>query len=350
MLGLMDQSEASKFFGRNIDAPPLRLWVQHGGNGLLPLAETTHVSAAQAVLAGENPHNTAYAQEHRRQSKGHVEGQPDIFAELVRSMESDGWKEGERIEVAINDRGQIVITDGLHRAAAAYAGGLAHTPVEIVYRHEQWQALKYALMEANGGVKLYQPIDHPDFASWPTWRVDTKARAKAIFASLPKSRPLYGVDLGCNAGTLTLALAREQIMMYGYDTDLRIIRAAQMIANMEHIGADATHVSFCQSAGIPSLPEVDFVSCLSLLNHYQAEPQRWETGYAIFRACVAAAPLVFLDAPILGDPVGGDTEFVDPAAVFAWCEAAGVPGNGKVIAKRGERLQRPLLAWRREGE
>ena len=342
----MDQSEASKCFGRNIDVPPSRLWVQQGGNGLLPLAETTHVHAAQAILAGEDPHNTAYAQEHRRQSKGHIEGQPAAFAELVQSMALEGWKDGERIKVAINDCGQVVITDGLHRAAAAYAALRARVPVEIVYRHERWQALKYALMEANGGVKLYQPIDHPDFASWPTWRADTAARAKTIVASLPKNRPLYGVDLGCNAGALTLALAREQIVMYGYDTDLRVVRAARLVANMEHIGAD--HAFFYQSAEVPALLEVDFVVCLSLLNHYQADPQRQAAGQAIFRACVRAAPLIFLDAPAPDDPVGGSTEFVDPEAVFAWCKAAGVSGRGKVIAKRGEELQRPLLMWRRE--
>jgi SAM-dependent methyltransferase len=277
--------------------------------------------------------------------RGHIEGQPVAFAELVQAMDSEGWKDGERIKVAINDRGQIVITDGLHRAAAAYAVCLLPIPAEIVYRHEQWWALKYALMDLNDGVRLYQPIDHPDFASWPTWRSDTKARAKAIFVSLPKSRPLYGVDLGCNAGALTLALAREQIAMYGYDTDPRAVRVAQMIANMEHIGADEAYVSFYQSAEIPALLEVDFVVCLSLLNHYQAEPQRMAIGHAIFRACVKTAPLVFLDAPASGDPVGGNTEFVDPEAVFAWCAAAGVSGQGHVVAR--EDLQRPLLVWER---
>ena len=343
----MDQNNAKKFFGQHIDVPPSRLWVQHSGNGLLPLAETTHVSAAQAILAGEDPHNTAYTREHRRQYTGSVEGRPDAFAELVRLMEEDGWKDDERIKVAINERGQIVITDGLHRAAAAYVLGLVHIPVEIVYRHERWQALKYALMEANGGVKLYQPIDHPDFASWPAWRVDTAARVKAIVASLPKNRGLFGVDLGCNAGALTLALAREQIVMYGYDTDLRVIRAARLVANMEHIGADKGLAFFYQSEEVPALLEVDFVVCLSLLNHYQADPQRLAAGQAIFRACVKAAPVVYLDAPAPEDPVGGDTEFVDPEAVFAWCKLAGVSGKGEVVADRGEELQRPLLVWRR---
>ena len=62
----------------------------------------------------------------------------------------------------------------------------------------------------------------------------------------------------------------------------------------------------------------------------------------------AMTAVLFLDCPAPGDPVGGASEFIEPAVFLKWCASTGVPGAGRVLAGcKGTGLQRPILVWER---
>jgi len=46
----------------------------------------------------------------------------------------------------------------------------------------------------------------------------------------------------------------------------------------------------------PEWEHLDFMVCLSVLNHYQCDPNRQRVGFGLFDVCLQA-PVVFMDAP-----------------------------------------------------
>lgn len=336
----MNPEEAARFYNNFIDVPPSRLWCQVATDMAVfcaPVSESMQAAAAVALVSGIAPSASGYEE---NPSAGML---LEKFVDLAASMRS-GYL-GEPVEIAINGRGQLVITNGIHRTALALALGLPLIPARVVYRSEEWQTCKRVLHAINGGPRLYQPVDHPDLSAWPVWRVDTGARARIMGEAAQGGR--RGVDLACHTGGMTLALARHGFNMDGFDTDPKAIHVASFLRDVPDVGSPLAGFSVCDP--IVNLPHggIDFVVCLSLLNHHQEDRDRWEEGAEIFRRCEAAAPLVFLDCPAPGDPVGGASEFVDPEAVFRWCAQTGASGVGSVLALRGENgLQRTLLAWR----
>lgn len=339
----VNADELYRFCGAHIEVSPACLWWQNGGDGLARLEAAPHIEAVRLVLNGRSLEGTIYAATYLPIWHESTEGKPARLKEIAISMRDAGWN-GPRVKVAINECGQIIITDGLHRSSIAFNLHVS-IPCEIVYRHERWLKLKYALLELNGGVKLYQPIDHPDL-QWPSWRKDTQARVHVISEWIRQhvSPTNSGIDVACNAGVLTNSVARETGMeMIGLDTDLRAVRAATILSEMDGIGCGRVRFSQCQA--MPFIPKSDVVICLSLLNHHWTDG-REEEGKCLFRELVSAAPTVFIDCPVSGDPVGGASQFNDPAHVLAWCMATGVAGSGQIIAGPPE-LMRPMLVWTR---
>ena len=355
----MDKEQALMFFRKFMNVPPGMLMWQDQDH-LSSLCVSPHVAFATAVLAGEGVDQTAYVQGHTMTwDENTTEGQPGAFKTLIQSMKETGW-DGFPIRIAIDGAGHLVITDGLHRSAAALGVGLATIPCEVVYRDVKWLALKQVVLAlGDGEPKLYQPLPHPDFEDWPVWRHDTEVRAGVILQYLRRihgqGKVLRGIDLGCNTGTLTCRIARGtedlSVQMTGLDVELRAVQVANWQAGW--MAADAY---FRTSIEVPDLDDpcwddgLDFVVCLSLLNHYQCDPDRQRVGFELFDVCLQA-PLVFLDAPAPGDPVGGDSKFTDPAEVFKWCAQADPAGHGEIVGimsnAHSDGLQRPLLAWHR---
>jgi len=334
-----------RFAGQSIRVDPERLWVQREG-GLEPLSDSLHARCADAIVRGEDPAATEYhAKSAAHGFRADGRNGATVIAELLESMRARGYT-GSPISVAINHEGRIVVTDGLHRASAHRALVPGKIPATIVYRAERWQALKYALKSLNDErVRLYQSIDHPDFDAWELQRPDTAARL-GLVVDLVRGLP-GGVELACNSGVFTCALARAGAKMLGLDIDSRAIVVARQLAEMHTIGAGGGVARFEWCPNPPPIPSADFVLCLSLFHHFQAKPERAAEGHEIFRRCVAAAPLVIFDCAAPGDCVGGDGPYTDPAAALEWCRASKAPGTGAVLALRGPDLQRTLLVWRR---
>ena len=152
-------------------------------------------------------------------------------------------------------------------------------------------------------------------------------------------------DVGCHTGGLTHAFGKAGIKAMGFDVCPQTIEAANLISTMPDIGS--ANASFELIEGELRIPECSAVVCLSLLNHHMEVPARHEEGFKIFRKCVDAAPVVILDAPSPGEPVGGFSEYIDSEAVFKWCKDSGANGVGTVLAERSDDLQRTLLIWQR---
>lgn len=323
-------------FGCWIDCPPSRLWWQCGDEGPKRLGKSPTFAAALQILAGEEP--TRY-QGDAAPSHG-----PEQFTTLVESLKDHGWR-GPRVSAWINRRGEIVLTDGMHRSAAALALEMETIPVAIVARDEDWWKVKHALKKLNGGVKLYQPVDHPDLR-WPAWRKDTDARARIIGGYLRDSEVQRVADIGCHSGALALALARQGLEVTGYDTNPLAVAAAQALAPCSDIGGEG-RATFEVSAKVPPLGELDAVVMLSALNH-RWEREDWEGARDIVAAIFAAAPLLVFDCPAPGDPVAGGGKWTDPEQVLAWMAKTAGPGDGFVLAERGAELQRTLLVYEKE--
>lgn len=327
----MTPTDAQRFFSVHIDTPPARLWCQDSDGGPpLPLVE-------MVALRARKPDGPWRADECAT---------PEVTQALRESIARNGWSDDSRVLVAIDPRGRCVLTDGFHRASAALAEGLPTIPACVVYRSSEWGALRYALLGVGGGVPtLYQPVEHPDFAAWPCWRTDTAERVRVIGGYLRASGPRAVVDLACHTGALARGLARAGCSVTGLDTDATTVKAARMLKTMD--GEAATGVDFDQCTPLPDIPCADAVVVLSLLNHHWTDGRDAE-GREVFRRCLAAAPLVILDAPAPGDPVGGSSPFADsPAEVFRWCAGVDPGGTGEVLAPRSDALQRTILAWHR---
>lgn len=317
---------------------PQCLWFCDGPDGLRPIEESLHARAAR----GET---VSFEAAHR------MDGQDPgaVIHGLMASMANGGWTSGSRITIAVERHGRCVLMDGLHRSSAALMLSGILCEAHIAYREAEWIALRYAIKRLNGGEnRLYQPIAHPDLAHLPVWRTDTEERANTI-ACWMRSRSgagllsdASGLDVGCHTGALTCALARHGYLMVGTDTDRDALRIAERLAWSQ------TSVSFIEEWTEASRfhRRCDFVVFLSVLNHYLTDG-RGDEAVQLFLRCLAVAPVVFLDCPLPGEPVGGSSDLVDPEVLLRWCAAVDAGGSGEVVSPGGPSPRRPMLVWMR---
>ena len=156
-----------RFSYAHINVNPVTLLRQNGGENLTLIKDSVHVMHIKDHLDGVD--FTVYETTHRVKL-GTTDGDVDKFNTLVDDMKTNGWLDGSRIHVVIDECGRVICVDGMHRSATAYCLGIEKIPVLILYRHTNWIRLKYLLKAINGGVRLYHPIEHPDLESWPSWR------------------------------------------------------------------------------------------------------------------------------------------------------------------------------------
>lgn len=346
----MSETEANIFFGNYFEVNPEELFWCDSYLGLKSISESEHVAFARAVFSGDDYLKTAYVGPHRRPFDNVTEGNPSKFAELANSIKNHGYDSSRnpRVKVAIDGDGKIVLVDGLHRSSIMYCLGKRFV-CEVVYRDHKWIRLKYLLYHINNEVKLYQPVNHSDLRRWPCWRIDTNNRIKIICDWLKRNMPdaRNGLDMGCHTGRIVVGLANNGYTMTGIDVDNNALLAARTMADMEVIGTKGC-VSFCEPSYFDAIARdrFDFIICLSLLNHYACDENRWQEGWNLFKKLCKVSNAVFYDCPSCGDPVGGDTEMINASAMTNWLKKSGICGDGEVIAEKNNALQRTIMVWK----
>ncbi len=283
------------------------------------------------------------------------------FLDIYSNIASNGFSVEHPVQIAIDEQGVGVILDGLHRTICALHLGLDVIPVQIVYRALNWQLFKHAVYLQNGRAHMYQYIEHFDFEGWSRWRVDNEKRAQVVAQELDrllgsKRGQARGLELACNSGAVSCSLSRRGYSMLGLDVEQTCVDTASYLAGMrffggfdEDKGVSNAHFETCgYVVDLTKYGSFDFILCFSLLNHHQVDG-RDEEGKEIFRRLVQGSPLVFLDCPTKGDPVGGNTDFVRPERVIEWCRASGAMGEGRVVALHEEHspLMRTIIIWER---
>lgn len=106
----------------------------------------------------------------------------------------------DEISIHIGRYGELFFDDGGHRLAIAQLVGCKSIPVQVSFRHKQWDLLRRSLiMEArqNGGA-LYQKIPHPDIEFIPASH-DCSERLNLIESHLDGKHGSL-LDIGANWG------------------------------------------------------------------------------------------------------------------------------------------------------
>jgi hypothetical protein len=317
-----------------IKVAPGDLWYQSPYTDTPSIRNSEHYKAAIDVLNGHKLEDTEY---HLTGHQTHYIG----FNDLIESIKKDGVKLS--IEVAIEGDGKIIIVDGMHRASIALALGIKSIQAKVIYRNNNWWRFRWLVADLSikQNLKdLYQPIDHPDFQDFPIWRNDTETRTRHIYKYITSVGEMRsGIDYACNVGGIAIGLAKHGISMFGVDIP-QAVDVAKAYAKLKGV-SDMTMFQPPEHF----LPPSDFMVVLSFLNHHWTDGRNDE-GIRLFQRFIKAAKFIILDAPAPGDPVGGDSKYVDIKNVFEWCDqAAGKPGRHVVIADIGDDLKRPLLAW-----
>ena len=164
--------------------------------------------------------------------------------ELIRNDKF--FQDVDKIQVFIDCRGHIRVFEGRHRLICALYNGCDNIPLEVIYRHPDWESFKDSLSkEYTNNKVLYNPIDHPDFNGWPVLRepriniIERALNAEDFYPitdRLSKEKPGYhykisschyfqrdhaerlkGLDLGCHIGYMCHYLERYGAQMTGVE-------------------------------------------------------------------------------------------------------------------------------------
>jgi SAM-dependent methyltransferase len=106
----------------------------------------------------------------------------------------------------------------------------------------------------------WHPGNNPDLR-------DSLARADAILRRLP-DEPLSVIDIGCQIGYFTFALARRGGFCLGIDYARNEIMIAQALAAVHRVGNATFAQMEINAETAASLPRADVVVCLSVYHHW----------------------------------------------------------------------------------
>lgn len=100
--------------------------------------------------------------------------------ELYESIDTNGFDEGGAVTVNIGRDGALILyADGNHRTTLAQAAGVTSIPVNIRYRHANWQAIRRDVRQASSYGALSERardhVDHPDTRDLVTFPEPTAA-------------------------------------------------------------------------------------------------------------------------------------------------------------------------------
>ncbi|MFA6582914.1 MAG: hypothetical protein WCS77_01340 [Elusimicrobiaceae bacterium] len=131
----------------------------------------------------------------------------DVIKQLIEDIKLHSYRMPEKetfannsdeVSVHISRHGEFLLGDGGHRLSIAQLLGLKQIPVQVCYRHADWNELRQMLIfEAHMQGKLYQRVAHPDLDFLP-YAHDTEDRFKIILPNIRQCSGRKLLDIGTN--------------------------------------------------------------------------------------------------------------------------------------------------------
>lgn len=190
--------------------------------------------------------------------------------ELYNSIKKRGYTPNRRakpITVNIRDDGSYGLMDGTHTVSILIHLGHSEIEAWVKERKSGWNNLKNGLHSIYGEKKLYQPVEHPDFADWKIERTETH-RERVIFDALKDLNGKQVVDIGSCTGYISERLADMGADVTGLEPNQIRCDASNTFADYHEYPED--NPVFLQEPFESHLKEnrYDVAVVLSVLHHY----------------------------------------------------------------------------------
>lgn len=166
--------------------------------------------------------------------------QMNRIVNLYKEIKKNGYSDDKPKYIwgRILGNGIVEVCDGHHRVSMLkYWGKPKKFKMEIRTRHPQWLELKQKAYGLYKKKKLYQPLEHPDFADW---KVDRECidRWKSIKAYLGDTPGKSFLDIGSCTGWFCWQLARAGAKVIGVDKNQRRIQIARTLSKYHRFPDD----------------------------------------------------------------------------------------------------------------
>lgn len=191
---------------------------------------------------------------------------------LYQDMKKNGYvpeKSEKPIIVDVLGGGRFWLSNGHRRVSIIrHLGRPEKIDVAIRRRQREWLAMKQGVFNIYGEKKLYQPVDHPDFADWSVSH-ESQDRLAGILEDYGDVSGKWILDIGSCTGWFSTELAQMGAHVVGSEINKTRLGISRVIAgyhdfgldNPEFIGTDY-RVYLARSK-----KEFDFILFLNLLHH-----------------------------------------------------------------------------------
>jgi len=202
------------------------------------------------------------------------------------------------IRIVIEGNGRLLVSAGNKRVALIRVlHGLDHElQVGIHHRDDAWRAHRRILMSICGGnPQLYQPLPHPDFASWTVSQpcVERWAMMAEFLGEAWKGSVL---DLGCHTGWFCRAFAEAGSTALGVDENYNALVIAEIMSRFRHDGRPSPRYLCADLNDFLLSNRESFDVCLylsTIMHTFQRDGA--ECTWAGLRQVSALCPILFLD-------------------------------------------------------
>ena len=207
------------------------------------------------------------------------------FLQLLDSIKKDGIREPALVFARDDGRFEIC-GDGTHRAACASVLGM-DVPCEVKLRGKLVREVEDLLTASHprGERVLYDEVGYEFFQQWPVLR---EKRSDMILQSR-EWRGLSVLDIGCNTGTMSLALSLRGAKVVGIDIERSYVRICQILGILQGSAAQFRLGAFESIEG-----QFDCVLFLSVLHWYMR--RGISAAAEALNKVSALAPLCYFDS------------------------------------------------------
>lgn len=171
-----------------------------------------------------------------RKAKGNInmlaEKGVNQYRQLYFSIKNKGYvpelSAEKPITVNISGNGLLTAVNGHHRISILRHLGYESVRVKVNQRSHSWLNFKQRMRRLYRQNKLYQPLDHPDFAGWHV-AMDCADTLNTILNEAGSLENKKVLDVGCCTGWYCYRLVERGASVLGIDRDAVRIEAADRL-------------------------------------------------------------------------------------------------------------------------